>query len=139
MKANHAIDFAKGQDNFNFNNSLLSVTENELTDVIFMFAKIGQHMKASSLISHKILLDTCISIENNKVVDVGGPSQKAIDDCSRKKTIFFTVLPNFSLRNEFTSFNRRHSTNPQNKKHDFFMHCRNFLCAIALGKFTSTS
>ena len=32
MKAVYAIDYSAGRDNFNFNKSLLNVTENDLTD-----------------------------------------------------------------------------------------------------------
>ena len=95
MKADHEIDSATGHDDFNFNNALLNVTENEFTDAILMLTKIEYHVKASSLIGHEFLSDTCVTIENNKVTDVGGPSQKTIDVYSRQASKTFSrCFPN---------------------------------------------
>ena len=79
IKADHAIYSVTGRNNFNLNNALLNVTENDFTCAILMFTKFGQHMKASSLSGHKLLSDACIAIENNKVIDTGGPAQQEVD------------------------------------------------------------
>ena len=95
MKSDRVIDSTTGRDDFDFNGTVLNVTENKFTDTILMFTKIGQHVKASSLIGHEFLSDTCVTIENNKVTDVGGPSQKTIDVYSRQASKTFSrCFPN---------------------------------------------
>ena len=83
-KAENEIDSATGRGGFTFNNTILEVTENEFADLIFIVTKIGQHVKDCSAIGHKLLANTCISVQKLDVIDDGGPAQELLDMCSSR-------------------------------------------------------
>ena len=93
-KAEHAINCETGRNNFIFDNTILEVIENEFADPIFMLTKIGQCMKSYSLIGHKLLTDTCISIEKLDTIDAGGPDKESLDThYSRLRKMHSQVCP----------------------------------------------
>ena len=96
MKAECVTNSTTGRYHINFNSALLHATENSFAGTIFMIAKIGQYMKASNLIVHKLLSDVRAVIEKFSVVNAGGMAQQSLDThYSMSSEICSQVYPNF--------------------------------------------
>ena len=70
-------DCATGRDGFSFKSQLFVATATEHACLVaFFFEKVGKHVKTSSLIARKLLLEMSISIEEVEAIDERVPSQQ---------------------------------------------------------------